>query len=767
MAPPSEPPAVITLRIKVPPGYHAGNGSDVFDLGDVPTAATIGRLRQNIERSLPSQPAPANQRLLYGGRALVDNEQTIAEALNTRRDPTQTEYVVHLLVKGEGNPSSNVGGSGTDALRRGVSAAAAPPPGIQPATPNPAQQAPQHHHHHHHHHEAHARALAQHQELAQHHARVIALGQQAAMMQPGWHAPSVPQQQTLFDPPRDIVGLANTPNLVNGPDLAQDGQANPAQAQANRARLHEHHDGQTSATIQAGTEASLPSSADPQSRPQPPQGNPHPFQHVAHRPVSGQGFHLQGVGPNGQHIQIHQQVLNFPGAADPQRFTDLMGRPPPVLGTGAPSALDRARENMAEMQRMLNAMRNEAAFTEPQQAFIANMQERAQSVHSYIDPLAVGGLPRPSTGRRSAPPTGAHPDATPLPPPFPLPSGPAVRFGTPGVGMPVRPIQQSLNPSSVTCYLLSSPQGPQALLLSPEHGRYHGHIRQQPFRLAPTPTATPPQPPRTPIVNNGEQALQLAQPHHAANAANPPPNDPVAAAVARQAEARVAQDRNPMQAILGHFWLLLRVMVFAYFLLGSNMGWKRPVALAMIGLGFWLVRTGLFGDGGVARRWWDGIVAVRPVPGALRNAQGNEPGVENGNQPHPQGLFPTPEQVAQRLLDAQNAPNRDRAQQMRELVRPVERVLALFVASLWPGVGEERVRLQEAEERRAREEEVDRQRRGVEVQEAEKKRAEELATEEDGEKSEGGAGGGNMVANGGSGSSGEALPSSAVAGSAS
>jgi hypothetical protein len=42
-----------------------------------------------------------------------------------------------------------------------------------------------------------------------------------------------------------------------------------------------------------------------------------------------------------------------------------------------------------------------------------------------------------------------------------------------------------------------------------------------------------------------------------------------------------------MQPILGHFWLLLRVMIFAYFILGTNMGWRRPLALAFIGLGFW------------------------------------------------------------------------------------------------------------------------------------------------------------------------------------
>jgi hypothetical protein len=181
-----------------------------------------------------------------------------------------------------------------------------------------------------------------------------------------------------------------------------------------------------------------------------------------------------------------------------------------------------------------------------------------------------------------------------------------------------------------------------------------------------------------------------------------------------------------MQPILGHFWLLLRVMIFAYFILGTNMGWRRPLALAFIGLGFWMLRAGLFGEGGVALRWWDGIVRVDQRPRQQPQAHGE--GAEGEQRP---GQLPTPEELAQRLIDErQQVLNRAPMHRIREQLRPVERAAALFFASFWPGVGEAHVRAREAEERRLMEEEVERRRREVE----EAQRA--IEAEQEGEKKE-------------------------------
>nr|POF23957.1 hypothetical protein CFP56_54893 [Quercus suber] len=731
MAPPSSPPAIIILRIKVPPGSVAANGHDVFDLGEVPTTASVGRLRQNIEHALPSHPAPANQRLLYAGRALVDNDQTIAEALNTRRDPSQTEYVVHLLVKGDGNhhpPNAETGPSPVNGLRPGTQHASMlsttlPPPGMSPSIPQPPNNFNSHHMAHA---QAHARALAQHQ--ARHLAQQEAVMQAASLNagvnppQPPSHVHQMHPQQSLLHPvPPGFTGRVNPPGLTNPPGAGDAQQVNAASSAI------------PSTTESAGSQPAPQAVTQVSAALPAPPGLPQAPQHSPLRPISGQGFHLQGIGPNGQHFQIHQHTLNFPGGVDPQRLATLMGRPA-APGAGIPSALERARENMVEMQRMLNEMRNEAATSEGQRQRIENMEERAQNLHSYIDPLRLGTTPGVRNGRNSAPPA-AHTPSVPLPVPVLNTANNAHRhvWAPLGQTMPIRPPQQA---ADVTCYLLSSPHGPQALLFSPEHGRYHGHLQNQQSPLNVTPTDVQAPPPPTPAANNAQQNLQLARPNPAGDAAANQPPDAVAAAVAQQAQARAAEAADPLQALLGHFWLLLRMLVFAYFLLGNNPGWRRPLALALIGLGFWMVRMGLFGEGGVARRWWDGIVAVRAVP--VANANGLD-GEDTRQAPppaqHAAAAFPTPEQVAQRLLDARNEPNRNRLQRLRELVRPAERVLALFLASLWPGIGEERVRLQEAEERRAREEEVARNRRAVEAHEAESQK------KKDGEEGGGEAGG--------------------------
>jgi len=90
--------------------------------------------------------------------------------------------------------------------------------------------------------------------------------------------------------------------------------------------------------------------------------------------------------------------------------------------------------------------------------------------------------------------------------------------------------------------------------------------------------------------------------------------------------------------------------------------------------------------------------------------------------------MPTPEQVAQRLIDERNAGQNARVQQLREAIRPVERAVALFVASLWPGIGEAHVRAREQEERRRNEEEIAARRR--EDEERKKREEEERKTKE-------------------------------------
>lgn len=651
----------------------------------------------------------------------MDNEQRLGDAFNVKRDPTQTEYVVHLLVKGEQGASE--GGS---AHRRAVST----PPA---QTPDGRQQ----------------QAQAQ-------------IPFQQAMNAQRHPLPNIGPQFHPGQPPFPQI-IARNQQMRAGMGMQGIGQPGQGQPQGG---------GQVGPNAGTGQTGQQPQQSGPneglgQNGQQQQQGQ---HQHVPGRPISGQGFHMQGVGPNGQRFHIHQQMMQFPGMAMPggQMPFGFPGMPqapgmmPGMANHGptpgmpqqnnGPTALDRARENMAEMRRMVDEMRNENDASEEQQRRIADIQRRAQSLNEYIDPLNLGNANTVPNAQRAAPANPAIAgNRTSLPQPFqgglpPLYNAPR----RPAIPIPqAQHVHPPSNPNDVTAYLLSGPQGPQALLFSPQHGAYTGTLALN-ARPQPTPTAA--------ASHNSittQQNLQQPQPQEQ--------QDPVAAAAARAAAELQLRHQNaaaggaqqdPMQALLGHFWLLMRIMIFAWFLLGSNMGWQRPLLLMAIGAGFWAVRAGVLGDGAAVRRWWEGVVGVEGLrregeraQGAQRQArdqqrEGQAPqpgqaparGQESGAQ---RNAMPTPEQVAQRLLNEQRERNAQQNAWWRERIRPVERAVALFVASLWPGVGEATVRARrEMEERLRAEEETERRRQEEEAAAA----GDEEGNLEDGEGKKGGDG---------------------------
>lgn len=121
----------------------------------------------------------------------------------------------------------------------------------------------------------------------------------------------------------------------------------------------------------------------------------------------------------------------------------------------------------------------------------------------------------------------------------------------------------------------------------------------------------------------------------------------------------------PWQPLLAQGWMLLRLLFFAWILLGTGQGWRRPLALLAIGVVFWAINANGIGNTvrDAVRSWWEAVVGLPGQP------QEQEHGV------------------------------------IRQALRPVERLLALLIASLWPGVGERTVAARrEAEERQRREE---------------------------------------------------------------
>lgn len=698
MAPPADAPTTITLRIKVPPGHIEG-AADEFTLGaDVPVSASIGEIRERIQRTVSSHPAPERQRILYAGRALVDNEQTLGDALNIRRDPTQTEYVVHLLVKGDGTAATTPSRAGShSAAARSSGAASTGPPhtngnGIgstqQPAlgqqrtaqdNSNIAQLLQQQQ----------ARLIAQQQQFVHdaHHNRFAAGQGQGQQGQGGLPA-------AMLVPPAQQYGHHGL-----GPHLAPHLPPFIPQAHFAQPGLQAAH---TDATAERPSSPAA-SQADNQQRSA---SQPPPRPH-------GQGVILEGRGPNGerfhfqQHIQLGPQI---PALGLPHMPHFGQHLPPPPPRRNGPSAVEQARDNLAEMRRMLADLRGLDGATDEQRSRIERLQQRTEEVQSFVDPFNIGG----STGPAATALNNLRASGTAQGMPVPRASSqlPSI-FGTSDIPhFMQQPSPTSRTPGDVTCYLLSSPAGPQAILYSPQHGTYTGGVSS----VGPQPTRTT-QP--APMTANERPLADQAQ----AVAAQP---------VVAQAAAVQQDNLGALGPLINHMWHLLRVLIFAYFIIGANLGWRRPLAMLAIAIGFWLLRQGPLGEGGVLRRWWDGIVnqGQRPVPVAPGNNGQQQGQVRAGNM-RP-GQMPTPAQVAQRLLDEDRQQRNNRLSWLREQIRPAERALALLVASLWPGVGEAYVRALEAEERRRNEEEVAARRREEEERQQreaeEKKKAEEAAT---------------------------------------
>ena len=273
--------------------------------------------------------------------------------------------------------------------------------------------------------------------------------------------------------------------------------------------------------------------------------------------------------------------------------------------------------------------------------------------------------------------------------------------------------------NSPIVYLLSSPSGPHALLVSPS-GMY----------------STPGLNATSSFQNNGQPVVSLqhqmlaqspiANPADAANGPEGSANLPQDRQVVQQQEQQQQPNdaRNVVRILIplgGHLWLLLRLFGFVYLF---TAGWRRIILLVLCAMVVFIAQTGVFQPLQEAlwdpfRRHIEGLVPLgaegRPA-GTDRNAPGDQTGPDSQ---------PNPRDMANRLLRERDDQQGD--SMIRRNLRRAERATALFIASLVPGVGERHIAARDAG-RRAEEEE--RTRRAAAVEEEARQRAED-ATETD------------------------------------
>lgn len=308
---------------------------------------------------------------------------------------------------------------------------------------------------------------------------------------------------------------------------------------------------------------------------------------------------------------------------------------------------------------------------------------------------------------------------------------------------------------SSAVYVLSSPSGPQALLVSPS-GLYTapwqvpalGAIIPQSFGNYPPNLAMQNQPmaPNILVHRHNAQA-DAAQPAQMQQQAPQPGDHAQIVHVQQQQQANQARDLARILLPLGgHLWLFIRLFGFVYFFT-AGAGWRRTILLGLVATLVFVAQTGIFRP--IVQGLWDPIrrhaEGLVPLAGNERVAVGAAAGRDNVNAPgtQPTHRDPTPQEAAERLL-------RERERQdgniFRQSIRRVERAIALFVASLVPGVGERHIAAREAAEAARQAEIREREEQARREEEARRQRHESAASDIAGAQGSDGAAGANIEA---------------------
>ncbi|KAF6238498.1 hypothetical protein HO173_003466 [Letharia columbiana] len=707
----------------------------------ISTATSIGELRERISAEVATHPAPARQRLIYRGHPLIDVAKTLKDVFTQEIIDSSETLSLHLVLPPEMStqlaPSASTAhpGQGQQALpaqhAHGSSSNSGTPQDPHQANENvhasqrPAAQghiptpSPPHYHVHapgygHSHGNGNGALQAQFPpQLQQAFAQFHAVNQQLAAQ---------------------LAAIGNNPMLQGMPPNQPPAQPNQPPAFAQPAFQHAMAQQQQAraAGVQHGIHGGPmqnvqinPSTSSPQTVLSTPQSND---QGAASAPSTTPGNTSTVVrenhGPNGERWQmvIQSGPMNihahngFPnphaaspnslhtGANTPRRTSPALqpsrssqtagigataGSPPPPAGIGrtpTPNvALMHLQSNLSTMDAaMVGGNPLPESVFEQAQEMIRGITDLPQEVATALR-TRLANLSHHSSHLRenlhSNLIRAAHDRAT------------------------SQRAAQGTESSAV--YVLSSPSGPHALLVSPS-GLYTapwqfpslGAITPQSVMLPTTTAPAQTQPANNNIPINEQHPhideVQVAQ----GQQQGPQPADVAQVAQAQQ-QQQVNQARDLARILLplgGHLWLLIRLFGFVYFFT-AGAGWRRTILLGLIASLVFIAQTGIFrpiiqGIWDPIRRHAEGLVPLaaneRPragVGGAENN--GNGTGTQPGNRE------PTPQEAAERLLQERE---RQDVSFVRQSFRRVERAVALFVASLVPGVGERHIAAREAAE---------------------------------------------------------------------
>ncbi|KAI3527900.1 ubiquitin family protein [Colletotrichum tamarilloi] len=657
-AAPSAPEATsehLSVNLQVLSPSTAATSSRPLVFPGLAATTTVRQLKEKIRQALPLKPTDAQQRLIYRGRPLAQDGDTLLTVLGEEVIRTTDQQTIHLVLRDVTEPHRST--TPTPALVRGSSPA---PPTAHFPGPFGTTGQPQHVHHH---------------------------GSQPTAAAFTRRTPLHPTSNPMpFPAPPQIpanLTLQQLQQLQAQQHQSMTAWMNGLQREAmNRAMAHQQINQNQAMRASMGmhgvgdTPAAVPNPVEPTRGRASPLSNP-----------EGHTYVREGLMPNGQTYRVTVNETFLGGQLNVQQ-PGSQGTSTPLSTADVQTILRAADSNQATLA-MTNAMQRSASSTS-----LANGGSSVGVTTPYY--------PTPGSRASSRRPT---PD-------------PTARSVSGGSRHSTNAQQQA--PSGPEVYILSSPQGPRALLINNATDSYYtprgqphttstlhqtasalARMRGRPQHVAwPGAFVTPPphheeqQP-----AHQAEPQPQVQQQHQpeAQPPMHQPQGQPAAAAVP-------AHPNNPgiaplIAQVWPHFWLVVRLALFVWWFTSPNAGWSRWITVISIAISIFVLNTGLLNNYfdqavGPVRRHMENLLPLAAPNNVNEPVRPRDDQAVVGRDGQPDPTRAAARLVAQR--------RHDNANWLMDQVRRLERAGLLFLASIAPGVAERHIAHLEAEARAER-----------------------------------------------------------------
>ncbi|KAG7141419.1 hypothetical protein HYQ45_001981 [Verticillium longisporum] len=639
----------VSLNIISPTTTATSGGPLSFP--DLSISTTISQLKEKIRNAIPSKPADIQQRLIYRGRHLQADNDTLGQIIGEATIREHSLQAFHLVLRGIPDAPAP-----TPSVLRGriATPGEARPFTTQAQTQNPRQQSPL-----------------------------------------GAPTPEAARRTAGF-------AIPTAPNFT------------PQQVQQMHSQLHQSMSAWSSGLQREAVNRAMAN------------------HQINHNQSARAAMGMHGIGDNGAPTTgPSQRDVSRGRSPGGQPYTRTVVREG-TLGDGQPYRVTNTETwtplSVSDVQGILRG----ADAGQATQA-MTNAMQRSESPGPGALPFGLqpgASTPYyPTMGSRAASRSRSSQRGTPDPVPRSVSEGHTVNAHTSSA----QPPAQSSGPE---VYILSSPQGPRALLInntsnetyytpslrlpvpdpaaafarfaprgrSPQHSPWP----TGPFTIPPTtqPFQAPQQQEIQPQPQN-QQQQQQQQPQNPQWQA--PPHGlnevPIGALPAHPNNPRLA----PLIAqMLPHFWLVVRLGVFIWWFTSPNSSWSRWATVIAIAISIFIVNTGLFDA------YFDRIVAPmrRHLDNLLPLANNNH----NNNPPNNADLPGNPDDQRAPAAAQHNGPldpaqaaarlvarrRHDNTTWLMEQARRLERAGLLFLASIAPGVAERHIAHLEEQERAER-----------------------------------------------------------------